>query len=69
MPGSCGSSAGRGQEEGEDQREGKERSPRDGGAGVGEGWRGMRLHRERRERVLGRGLGEKVRGPGRVAWT
>lgn len=57
---------------GGDKREGKERNPRDGGAGGGGADAGWMTGEEcdcmeEGEQVLGRGLGEKVRGPGRVA--
>lgn len=53
-------------------REGKERSPRDcgaGGVGADEGWMAGEECNciEEGEQVLGRGLEEKVRGPGGVA--
>lgn len=72
VPGSCGSSTWSGRGRGRDKREGKERNPQDGGAGGGgvdAGWMaGEECDcMEEGEQVLGRGLGEKVRGPGRVA--
>lgn len=69
MPGSCGSSTWGGRRGWGETGESKESSPRDCEAGGGGADAGKRAGEERDcseegEQVLGRGQGEKVRGPG-----